>query len=63
MLKHMLGEKKGLLRFFHLLRDENMVSLYYRLLEACIYNEKSIAEVDEFYFRKMHFNLEYQEVI
>lgn len=28
-----------------------------------MYDNKSIGRVDEFYFKKMHFNLEYQEVI
>lgn len=32
ILERMLSSKKGILKFFNLLRDENMVALYYRLL-------------------------------
>ena len=33
------------------------------MLEGCLHSEQSIKEVDEFYFRKMYFSLEYQEIV
>ena len=46
-----------------MLKDENLVGLYYQIMEACLYNEQSIKEIDEFYFKKVYFSLEYQSIL
>lgn len=46
LIERLMGYKKGISKFFSLLREENMVDLYYKVLEACLHNEQSIQEVD-----------------
>jgi hypothetical protein len=63
LLERLVSQKRGIAKFFELLKEENLVEHYYRLLEGCLFNEESIRKVDEFYFRKVYFNFEYQEII
>ena len=45
MIEKLISGKKGISKFFDMLKEENMVDFYYTLLESCLYNEESIKKI------------------